>query len=80
MGRELAFSEGQILSMKEPDTGSPGGSVWGRSDGSIWTEYRLEEIGAVGSVRWLSVDSIYQEYAVYTQFSDGKRGILMGIH
>lgn len=73
MGRELAFSEGQILSIEGTRYRVTGGICFrGRSDGSIWTEYRLEKIGAVGSVRWLSVDSIYQEYAVYTQFSDGR--------
>ena len=59
MGRELAFSEGQILSIEGTRYRVTGGICFrGRSDGSIWTEYRLEKIGAVGSVRWLSVDSI----------------------
>lgn len=37
-----------------------------RSDSSRWTEYCLKEIEG-GRTKWLSVDNIYGEYAIYTQ-------------
>lgn len=36
-----------------------------RSDGARWTEYYVQNIQN-GKLRWLSVDEIYDEYAIYT--------------
>lgn len=36
-----------------------------RSDGARWTEYYVQNLQN-GKLRWLSVDEIYDEYAIYT--------------
>ena len=41
-----------------------------RSDGARWTEYYVKNLQN-GKERWLSVDEIYDEYAIYTS-CDGK--------
>ena len=41
-----------------------------RSDGARWTEYYMKNLQN-GKERWLSVDEIYDEYAIYTS-CDGK--------
>ena len=41
-----------------------------RSDGARWTEYYVQNLQN-GKERWLSVDEIYDEYAIYTS-CDGK--------
>ena len=41
-----------------------------RSDGARWTEYYVQNLQN-GKLRWLSVDEIYDEYAIYTS-CDGK--------
>lgn len=37
-----------------------------QSDSSRWTEYCLKEIPG-NQIKWLSIDNIYEEYAIYTQ-------------
>ena len=43
-----------------------------RSDGARWTEYYVQNLKN-GKLRWLSVDEIYDEYAIYTS-CDSKGG------
>lgn len=69
MGRTLQLRKDQHLTIEGTEYRVTGGMEFhNRSDGSRWTEYCLQEI-QTNKVKWLSVDNIYGEYAIYTQYS-----------
>ena len=67
MGKTLQFNKAQNLSIEGAEYRVTGGIEFhNRSDGSRWWEYCLLETRTRG-IKWLSIDNIYEEYAIYTQ-------------
>ena len=67
MGKTLQFNKDQNLSIEGAEYRVTGGIEFhNRSDGSRWWEYCLLETRTRG-IKWLSIDNIYEEYAIYTQ-------------
>ena len=67
MGKTLQFNKDQSLSIEGAEYRVTGGIEFhNRSDGSRWWEYCLLETRTRG-IKWLSIDNIYEEYAIYTQ-------------
>lgn len=65
MGSALTLHKDQHLKIERDEYRVIGGIEFhNRSDGSRWTEYCLQEISS-NQTRWLSVDNIYEEYALY---------------
>lgn len=68
MERAMEFHKGQRLTIEGAEYRVTGGIEFhNRSDGSRWMEYRLSEIQN-NRIKWLSMDHIYKEYAIYTQY------------
>lgn len=66
MGKEFHFYKNQhILADGEEYIVIGGMGFYNRSDGSRWMEYRLKSVTGNGE-KWLSIDNMYQEYAIYT--------------
>ena len=67
MGKTLQLNKDQNLSIEGAEYRVTGGIEFhNRSDGSRWWEYCLLETRTRG-IKWLSIDNIYEEYAIYTQ-------------
>lgn len=71
MGKTIQFNKDQNLSIEGVEYRVTGGIEYhNRSDGSRWWEYCLLETRTRGT-KWLSIDNIYEEYAIYTQYPYG---------
>lgn len=67
MDRTLKFSQNQRLIADKTEYQVIGSIEFSTpSDGSSWVEYCIKETGS-GKIRWLSIDNLYEEYAIYTQ-------------
>lgn len=65
----LEFAENQRLKADGEEYCVIGGIEFSNSyDGSKWVEYLLKPAPS-GQTRWLSIDNLYEEYAIYTQYS-----------
>lgn len=67
MGVDLTFYKNQRIRVDGSEYQVLGGiEFYNSHDGSRWKEYRLRETGS-GQERWLSIDNLYEEYAIYTK-------------
>lgn len=67
MKSAFAFQKNQQLLIDESEYLVLGGiEFYNQSDGSLWQEYCVKELRH-NRIKWLSVDHVYQEYAIYTQ-------------
>lgn len=65
MGRNLSFNLRDKLKVDREEYSVIGIIEYlNNSDGYAWTEYKLKKMSD-SSIRWLSVDSGYEEYAIY---------------
>ena len=61
------FQRNQLLKVDDSYYVVSGGiEFYNSSDGSFWQEYRLKQRNS-NVIRWLSVDEVYHEYAIYEQ-------------
>ncbi|MBO5371692.1 MAG: DUF4178 domain-containing protein [Lachnospiraceae bacterium] len=66
MGKEIHFYQNQHVIVDGTEYCVIGGmGFYNHSDGSRWMEYRLKSVQG-NREKWLSIDNIYQEYALYT--------------
>ena len=66
MEEQLKFRKGDRIKIEGELYQILGGiELVNRSDGARWTEYYVQNLQN-GKLRWLSVDEIYDEYAIYT--------------
>lgn len=69
MGNILQFYKNQNLEINGIMYCVTGGiELYNKSDGSRWIEYCLRDTER-NQVKWLSIDNMYEEYAIYTQCS-----------
>lgn len=67
MNKELNFNLNQRLIIEKIEYQVTGSIEYSTpSDGSNWVEYCIREIDT-GIIRWLSIDNLYEEYAIYNQ-------------
>lgn len=66
MGNTLLFYKDQHLMIEGTEYCVTGGIEFcNRTDNYTWSEYCLQKIGT-NQFKWLSVDNLYEEYAIYT--------------
>lgn len=71
MGNRLQLEQGRHLKVEGVEYRVTGGIEYhNKSDGSRWAEYCIQEI-QMNRTKWLSVDNMYEEYAIYTQCPGG---------
>lgn len=67
MGVDFTFYKNRKIQVDGSEYLVLGGiEFYNSHDGSRWNEYRLTETRS-GQERWLSIDNLYEEYAIYTQ-------------
>lgn len=72
MNSALNFSENQKLLVDKVEYQIIGSIEFSNSsDGSTWMEYCIRELDT-GKIQWLSIDNLYEEYAIYSPCSYGK--------
>ncbi|MBO5302876.1 MAG: DUF4178 domain-containing protein [Lachnospiraceae bacterium] len=73
MGKEFHFYQNQHIIADGTEYRVIGAiGFYNRSDGSRWMEYRLKSVSG-NQEKWLSIDNMYQEYAIYTPCSYSSR-------
>lgn len=79
MDRTLKFNQNQKLIADKIEYQVIGSIEFSTpSDGSNWVEYCIRETGS-GNIRWLSIDNLYEEYAIYSQCSYSSEFSRIGI-